>query len=1140
MSNDPSLSESESNSASTPPENPTQPPKKDWLHQVARATQTVAPLVNREAPEPEMLPQDRRGRWATLLAMVGILVAVFQFIINFFDLLARPIAPLMKALPYVLAALFLTGAGLAIVAARRAHTRRQRLQSLLVATLICVVGASWAGWLAYDYLRPPAGFLIAVGEFDGTSAGQRIDFARRIAEHLKTQLADAGEPVEIKRTLEAYADAETARAQGQRLKAGMVIWGWYDDMGVSPHVEVLNLPGQTRESIQIPILFSTASAASPGDLGAPLQPTLRAISTVARTPDMPPDVDLFVAYGPDQMIFVTAAILGMNYLANGDQQKAMDLFDRALASVEGDPTAVQGQEVIRYQRALINYRAGKYADAKADLEAALKAQPDFYEGHNLLAVVLAEGCTPTRQLDQALVEAQAAAALRPDDAAAHRLVADLSLQLGQLDGALSSAQIAKQLAPEAPAGYTLLANIYAAQKQDADARAARQTALALWQKIVDDPAQATADALYALGDAHLALDDDTAALAAYQAASQLAPSDLRVHRSQANVYYWQGQYDRAIQEYHNWTAKAPTDPSPHLLLGLLLEEIGKPEDALAAYRQSAQLATCDPSPHMVLGNAYLLRGDIAAADASYQAALAIEPTNPDVLYAAGVTRYEQEKYAEAAPLLEAALARRPELAQAAFALGVVYEHLDQPEKAKAAYEQVVNTAGNAPAPTTTLAFAYEELGRVDEAIAIYVELLDEGETADLHAYLGSLYEQKGAPDLALPELRRAVEMNPSHLPALLSLGGLAYTQGDLQGAAAAYERYVALEDSALVRSMLADIYVGLGDQDAAYRQLQSARALEPINPDYVRELGQLALQLGRLDEATEHFDQAQRLQPDSHATHFARSQVEYKRCNLDRAIVEMERAVSLAPDNSLYTGILAGYYAAQGRDQDARSLLDKLQKGSDTDSIAHLFAGGLLAVTNRNQDAQQEFKLALANPDVPPILAALAANALGQLYLTGNDLPAAQEVFSSTLDFVPTMAEAQVGLGDIALLQKDGASALRIYEEAIPMLEPYGQQYSLDSAAVLEPAIYLRIALVHRMLGDTDASLQMLQTAAAHAQTLVDTTPQWPSGHFARAMVLAAAGDQITADAEFDAAIACDATLKQARETFLTQLALLR
>ena len=89
---------------------------------MARATETVAPLVARQAPKVEEIPEDRRGRLATVLAIVGILMAVFQFLVQFYDLVTRPLAPLLGALPYIVAGLLVAGVGFGVYAAVRARS----------------------------------------------------------------------------------------------------------------------------------------------------------------------------------------------------------------------------------------------------------------------------------------------------------------------------------------------------------------------------------------------------------------------------------------------------------------------------------------------------------------------------------------------------------------------------------------------------------------------------------------------------------------------------------------------------------------------------------------------------------------------------------------------------------------------------------------------------------------------------------------------------------------------------------------------------------------------------------------------------------------------------------------------------------
>jgi hypothetical protein len=158
-----------------PPSTPTptpEPPKADWLKTMARASETVAPLVKPTAPDPEHLPQDRRGRWAAVLASFSILVAATKFILDFFNLISRPLAPLAAALPLVAALLLVAGlAGCVWVALRPGDANRRRYFGA-AAGLLGVAGLAWGGWTASEALRPPDGLRILVAEFDGERSGQ--------------------------------------------------------------------------------------------------------------------------------------------------------------------------------------------------------------------------------------------------------------------------------------------------------------------------------------------------------------------------------------------------------------------------------------------------------------------------------------------------------------------------------------------------------------------------------------------------------------------------------------------------------------------------------------------------------------------------------------------------------------------------------------------------------------------------------------------------------------------------------------------------------------------------------------------------------------------------------------------------------
>jgi tetratricopeptide (TPR) repeat protein len=155
-------------------------------------------------------------------------------------------------------------------------------------------------------------------------------------------------------------------------------------------------------------------------------------------------------------------------------------------------------------------------------------------------------------------------------------------------------------------------------------------------------------------------------------------------------------------------------------------------------------------------------------------------------------------------------------------------------------------------------------------------------------------------------------------------------------------------------------------------------------------------------------------------------------------------------------------------------------------------------------------------------LLALGYGLLGDLYLQQGDAPGAQASFDGALVANPAYAPALAGLGDLALEAGDLDLAQRRYTAAAEALAAYGSVYGSDQSRLL--AIHLA---ARRSLAAPATATTALAEAEQLARTLLATMPDWPEGHFSLGLVLATAGRNAEAEAEFGAAIACDAMVAQ-------------
>jgi uncharacterized protein HemY len=201
--------------------------------------------------------------------------------------------------------------------------------------------------------------------------------------------------------------------------------------------------------------------------------------------------------------------------------------------------------------------------------------------------------------------------------------------------------------------------------------------------------------------------------------------------------------------------------------------------------------------------------------------------------------------------------------KAQYYLGVTYDALSEKGKAQAVFADAARLGEQISPPPLDLAFAYVELGHTDDAIAIYLQQLAAQETPELHAYLGALYAENGATELARQEYKRAVELNAQHPLAHFSLAKLAFAESDWHTAAAEYEAYLVGDKSASAHDYAAQAYLQLGDL---------ALRLRPVDP----------------------------------AIYLTRGQLVYKRCDIAQAVADLERSAEISPPSRSTPAALGG------------------------------------------------------------------------------------------------------------------------------------------------------------------------------------------------------------------------------------------
>jgi tetratricopeptide (TPR) repeat protein len=330
-------------------------------------------------------------------------------------------------------------------------------------------------------------------------------------------------------------------------------------------------------------------------------------------------------------------------------------------------------------------------------------------------------------------------------------------------------------------------------------------------------------------------------------------------------------------------------------------------------------------------------------------------------------------------------------------------------------------------------------GQIDLAIAEWEKLADYSTDGNIHNTIGDLYLKKGsredsiryfgrAADLfrkdgfnlkAIALYKKILNIFPSDMDSLIALAELNNEKGLLSNA---NEYYLAA----------ADIYSEENAVEKALDIYQKILALSPGNENLRQRIAGLYLKVGLtgeavnqyvelaagytekgdLETAKKFYEKVIDIVPRNVPTFTGLSRIALKENNPELAEEYIEQALSFEPDNKEAMMQRAELYLGSGMVDDARNVLTKIL---------------------------------VAHPDYP-----VASRLLGEIYLEGNDLQKAWEVFMPYIDNAITAGN---------------------WTDAL--------QY-LDSFREIDPvAVQLRLASINRGKGDKEDSVRELGKLAA-------------------------------------------------------------
>lgn len=484
-------------------------------------------------------------------------------------------------------------------------------------------------------------------------------------------------------------------------------------------------------------------------------------------------------------------------------------FERQLPLLEGEARVARLVEMAQ----MADERLKDPADAVERWQAVLADDPDHDAARDAL-----ESLFERHDHHEALIDLYRDRVARTDGAAQapwlRKLARGLMDTLADVDGAADAWQTVLDLDPQDADAEGFLRDLYLGRGdwERLEKLFGGRGKWAEYASLLRDAADATDDPVARIDLLRRRamvcadqLDDEPAAIAAWEAVLEADPDNLEAAQTLAPRYARDAQWDGLVKAKGIILAHEPADP-----VGLMVElaevHADKRDDAGQAWQWYARALAAAPT-----------RADLLDASVRTAAAADRQPQLGDLLGEL-VDR-------ELPPADEVRL--RTALAQ------LDTDALGRPTEAAAHHERIIELEGPKPAQLTALESLYQQLGRWDDLLRTYDQRLEQADTpADRTAILsamGELHEgPRGDAEAASAIYEQVREIDPQNVAALRGLQRIAEQSDDPDALRGHLEAELTLVEApaeqAALHHRLGQLAERTGDVDAA--QDRYAQALE--------------------------------------------------------------------------------------------------------------------------------------------------------------------------------------------------------------------------------------------------------------------------------------------------------------------------
>ena len=640
-----------------------------------------------------------------------------------------------------------------------------------------------------------------------------------------------------------------------------------------------------------------------------------------------------------------------------------------------------------YQKAKEYFQSQNYNDARIEIKNALKIDPKFARGYELLALIALdkkdwrgafENFSRAVNLDENLSESQFN-------------LAKILLSANQLDRAKEKIDLLLKLDPDNEEAKVLHA-IYLGKKRQ-------------------------------VGEAEQILKDISAS----------NPQNLENYILLAGLYQTNGRTDLAEQSLLQGLKE---DPSNKQIIFNLAKFYTKQNKLNKAEEYFLILKEHDDSKQNVskilLVDFYLQQNKLNKAKNILIELLDNEPENDKIRMILASTYYKQRKFDYVENILQSGLQIKPNNIDMILALSKFYINTGQDGKGISLLKQsIAQNMDNSQIVRlrNALAKTYQAQNKIKQAEKEYNLILQrDPRNPDALFFQGQRLMARNRVKEAVSKLRQVVNLEPGFIPAYIKLAEAYYHNSEIQLSKDTLSHALKVNNKFYpARKALASIFVGQKDYPAALEHLEILHNQNPNKVEPLILMGDVYVLNNELKKASDAYLLAEQVSPNNPIVLLKQAQVLAQEKKFGQAHQKLDQALKITPNAISIVKTKVAFYFAQNQMDNSLKFCNKLIRKFPNVPYLYALRGKILTAMKKISQAEQSYNQAIKL--APKWL--LPYYKISQLYIAQGKINDGIKKLKKAVQVRPDSIQTRFSIALLYQLKKQYVKAAQEYENIL-------------------------------------------------------------------------------------------------------------